>query len=31
MALELAQELGITLVARAKGGRFLIYNEAAPA
>ena len=28
MALELAQELGITLVARAKGGRFLIYNEA---
>jgi FdhD protein len=30
MALELAQELGITLVARAKGGRFLIYNEAVP-
>ena len=30
MALELAQELGITLVARAKGNRFLIYNEAAP-
>ena len=30
MALELAQDLGITLVARAKGNRFLIYNEAAP-
>ena len=29
MALELSQDLGITLVARAKGSRFLIYNEAA--
>ena len=29
MGLELAQDLGITLIARAKGSRFLIYNEAA--
>ena len=29
MALELAQDLGITLIARAKGSRFLIYNEEA--
>jgi FdhD protein len=29
MALELAQDLGITLVTRARGSRFLIYNEAA--
>jgi len=30
MALELAQDLGITLVVRAKGARFLVYNEASP-
>lgn len=29
MGLELSRDLGITLVARAKGSRFLIYNEAA--
>jgi FdhD protein len=28
MGLELAQGLGITLVARARGSRFLVYNEA---
>lgn len=28
MALELSQDLGITLVARARGTRFFVYNEA---
>jgi FdhD protein len=28
MGLELAQDLGITLITRARGSRFLIYNEA---
>jgi FdhD protein len=27
MGLELAQDLGITLITRARGGRFLLYNE----
>jgi len=26
MGLELAQELGVTMVARAKGSHFLVYN-----
>ena len=30
MGLELAKDLGITLITRARGSRFLIYNEAAP-
>jgi FdhD protein len=29
MGLELAKDLGITLVTRARGSRYLIYNEAA--
>lgn len=29
MGLELAKDLGITLITRARGSRFLIYNEAA--
>lgn len=28
MGLELAQELGVTMVARAKGSHFLVYNGA---
>jgi FdhD protein len=28
MGLELAQELGMTMIARAKGKHFLIYNGA---
>jgi len=28
MGLELAQDLGITLITRARGSHYLIYNEA---
>ena len=28
MGLELAQELGVTMIARAKGKHFLVYNGA---